>query len=203
MPVKDILSPGSCFEDRFVEDYDRLAQIAVDLKRLGYRLVLTQGVYDLIHRGHITYLEEAKKRGDVLVVGVDSDALARSRKGPTRPIVPLDERLRVLVSLRSVDVVTVINGYGEGHRDIVEVVKPDVLIVSETTTDIAPERMAFFNEHCGRVEKLPPQAQVSTTGRIRDIMADGAVEHLKKLHEGLGEMIAALAVREGVGNGSN
>ena len=192
MSVKAILGLLSSFEDRFISSFDELAEVVTSLKGMGYCIVLTQGVYDLLHLGHIKYLEAAKACGDILVVGIDSDAWARSRKGPTRPIVPQDERMQMLVALRSVDIVTIIDGYGEGYRDLVEVIKPDVLIISETTSDIPPERMEFFQRNSGEVKKLPPQATVSTTGRIRNLMVDGAVEHLRKLHQSLGETLAQL-----------
>lgn len=199
MSVKSILDLLSSFEDRYIPSFDDLAAVVSDLKRMGYRIVLTQGVYDLLHLGHIKYLEAAKACADILVVGIDSDAWARSRKGPTRPIVPQDERLQMLVSLRSVDIVTVIDGYGEGYRDLIEVIRPDVLIISETTSDISEDRMEFFRQNSGEVKKLPPQATVSTTGRIRNLMVDGAVEHLRGIHQSLGETISALEKGKGGG----
>jgi rfaE bifunctional protein nucleotidyltransferase chain/domain len=199
MSVKSILGLLVSFEDRYISSFDDLAATVADLKRMGYKIALTQGVYDLLHLGHIKYLEAAKACADILVVGIDSDAWARSRKGPTRPIVPQDERLQMLVSLRSVDIVTVIEGYGAGYRDLIEVIQPDVLIISETTSDISEDRMEFFRQNAGEVRKLPPQATVSTTGRIRNLVVDGAVEHLRQLHQSLGETIAALEKGKGGG----
>lgn len=73
----------------------------------GMRLVLTNGVFDLLHRGHVEYLEQARALGDVLVVGVNSDASTRAIKGPQRPLTPADDRAAVLAALRCVDYVTI------------------------------------------------------------------------------------------------
>src|SRR5581483_4103234 len=93
--------------DRFLPSHTALARTVEDLKQQGHKIVLTQGVYDLIHEGHARYLQAAKAHGDVLIVGVDSDELTRLRKGPNRPIVPEQERINMLLHLRHVDIVTV------------------------------------------------------------------------------------------------
>lgn len=142
-------------------------------KQMGYRVVLTQGVYDLIHEGHAAYLEAAKSHGDILIVGVDSDELTRLRKGPERPIVPQKERLKMLVHLRSVDIVTL----REAHHDIgdlIRIVAPDVLIVSKSTTDFTPDMAKEYESVCGEVISLPPQATTTTSARIRNLTIEGA-----------------------------
>jgi len=105
--IKNILSAGVNLKDRFIPNLAELRRITDDLKRMGYRIVLTQGVYDMIHEGHAKYLEKALSYGDILVVGVDSDELTRLRKGPNRPIVPQKERLQMLAHLRHVSILTV------------------------------------------------------------------------------------------------
>lgn len=192
MNLKEILGNSSNLSDRLILDHKELAKLITILKELGYRVVMTQGVYDLLHLGHIKYLEEARAHGDLLAVAIDSDRLARERKGPTRPIVPQDERLQILASLRCVDILTVTDGRERDPVDLVEVVQPDILIVSETTQDIPSERMEFFAQHAGQVVTLPAQAITTTTGRISQIMRDGAVEHLKVIWEQIGNLIVAL-----------
>ncbi len=171
--VKDILKPESNIKNRFIPDYKELEKIVENLRKSGYRIVLTQGVYDLIHEGHARYLEAAKAQGDILIVGVDSDALARKRKGPNRPIVPHKERLNMLSHLRSVDILT-LREVHHGINEVIEVVKPDVFIVSQTTKDFAKKRLQECKKYCGKIITLPPQAESTTTGRIRTLTIEGA-----------------------------
>ena len=84
-----------------------LIQIVKDLKAKKKRIVFTNGCFDLLHVGHVRYLEEAKVLGDVLIVGVNSDASVRKLKGPKRPILPEKERTEILSGLGCVDYVTV------------------------------------------------------------------------------------------------
>ena len=132
--VKNILSAGSNLNDRFIPDYKELKEVVEDLKKMGYRIVLTQGVYDMIHEGHARYLEQALSYGDILIVGVDSDELTRKRKGPTRPIVPQAERLQMLAHLRSVGILT-LREVKHGMSKLIETVRPDVLVTSSSTSD--------------------------------------------------------------------
>ncbi len=86
---------------------DRACKKVDEWKRQGKKVVFTNGCFDLLHPGHTRYLAEAKKRGDVLVVAINSDRSTRSLKGPGRPIVPEAERAEMLAALESVDLVTV------------------------------------------------------------------------------------------------
>lgn len=160
--------------NRFIPDHKTLEALVEQLKKDGLKIVLTQGVYDLIHEGHARYLEAAKSHGDVLVVGVDSDELTKMRKGPNRPIVPEQERVNMLLHLRHVDVVTI----REARHDIgelIRLVRPDVLVTSSSTEDFKADLASGkYNEFCGNVVVLPPQATTSTTARIRNITIEGA-----------------------------
>jgi rfaE bifunctional protein nucleotidyltransferase chain/domain len=162
------------FASRFVPDHAELKKLTDEFKKEGLKVVLTQGVYDLLHEGHALYLEMAKSYGDVLVVGVDSDELTRLRKGPNRPIVPQDERVKMLIHLRHVDVVTL----REAHHDIgelIRLVRPDVLITSTSTEDFKKDLgKGTYDEYCGEIVVLPPQAATSTTARIRNLTIEGA-----------------------------
>lgn len=171
--IKHILSPGSNLNNRFVKDYKDLEKMVQTFKEMGYKVVLTQGVYDLIHEGHAAYLEAAKSLGDVLIVGVDSDELTRKRKGPDRPIVPQEERLKMLVHLRHVDIVTL----REVHHqigDLIKIVRPDVLVVSKSTTDFTRSMAQEYDGVCGEIVTLPPQATTTTSARIRNLTIEGA-----------------------------
>ena len=88
-----------------IKGREELAQIIEGLKKERKRIVFTNGCFDLLHAGHVTYLEEARGFGDVLVVGVNSDSSVRRIKGSGRPIVPLEQRMAVLAALEAVDYV--------------------------------------------------------------------------------------------------
>jgi rfaE bifunctional protein nucleotidyltransferase chain/domain len=160
--------------NRFIPDHKKLESLIAELKNNGTKVVLTQGVYDLLHEGHARYLEAAKSYGDMLVVGVDSDELTKMRKGPNRPIVPQDERVNMLLHLRHVDMVTI----REANQDIgelIRLIKPDVLITSSSTQDFKKDLgEGKYNAYCGEIVVLPPQATTTTTGRIRNLTIEGA-----------------------------
>jgi D-beta-D-heptose 7-phosphate kinase/D-beta-D-heptose 1-phosphate adenosyltransferase len=100
-----------------------------DLEKLegdGKRVVFTNGCFDLLHVGHLRYLEEAKSLGDILVVGVNSDRSVRELKGPRRPILPLAERMEILSGLECVDYVT---SFEEATPlELITLLKPRVLV---------------------------------------------------------------------------
>jgi len=93
-------------KDKVVTDRKSLAAILAGLRASGKAVVLTNGVFDLLHVGHTRCLEDARSRGDILVVAINSDASAEALKGKGHPIVPADERMEVLAALSFVDYVT-------------------------------------------------------------------------------------------------
>jgi len=101
-------------KDKVVTDRKSLAMILAGLKASGKTVVLTNGVFDLMHVGHTRCLEDARSRGDILVVAVNSDDSAAALKGKGHPLVPADERMEVLAALSFVDYVT---GFGEATAD--------------------------------------------------------------------------------------
>lgn len=181
--IKNILDPLAEFETRFIPDLEELKEIVRDFKQFGYKVVLTQGVYDLIHEGHGKYLENARLQGDVLIVGVDTDELTRERKGSNRPIVPENERLRMLTFLRSVDIVTLRTSEAVA-KDIDylhKALRPDVFIMSHSTKDFPVAKKVEVEKYVKRVEIFEPQAETSTSARIRHLMIDGVVELKERL----------------------
>jgi rfaE bifunctional protein nucleotidyltransferase chain/domain len=180
--VKNILSGGLRFEDRYISDRILLESVVKTLKEAGYHIVLTQGVYDLFHVGHKRYLEAAKAHGDILIVGVDTDELTRIRKGPNRPFDNLDDRLEILASLRTVDIVTTRN-HSEHIYDLIKSVKPDVLIMSQTTEDFKEKDRQNLLKYCGKIMVLPAQASTSTSAKLRRMMVDGAEQLAVKITE--------------------
>jgi D-beta-D-heptose 7-phosphate kinase/D-beta-D-heptose 1-phosphate adenosyltransferase len=158
-------------DERYYEDFDALKAHLDVLRASGKKTVLTQGVYDMLHIGHAQYLEKAKSHGDVLIVGVDSDALTRKRKGDGRPIVPQEERIKMLLHLRHVDIV-VLRDIDRELEALIQTVSPDVYIASESTKDFTvDEKLAAC---CGAVHVLPPQSTTSTTARVRELSMQGA-----------------------------
>ena len=168
-----VFKSGSNSDERFIANFDRLKEVVQACKTVGLKVVLTQGVYDLIHEGHAKYLEMAKSHGDILIVGIDSDELTRQRKGKNRPIVPQRERIEMLAHLRHVDVV-VLRDVDHEIGDLIRLVKPDVLITSTSTKDFGEQLIKDYSEYCGEIKILQPQATTSTTARIRDLTIEGA-----------------------------
>jgi D-beta-D-heptose 7-phosphate kinase/D-beta-D-heptose 1-phosphate adenosyltransferase len=107
-------------------DLPAAVRYATDLRETGRRLVVTNGVFDLLHAGHVEYLAAARALGDALLVGVNSDASTRALKGPGRPLVPARDRAAVLLALRAVDAVVI---FGESTADrLIEALRPPVYV---------------------------------------------------------------------------
>jgi D-glycero-beta-D-manno-heptose 1-phosphate adenylyltransferase len=162
-----VLSPGVNFADRLVPSLEEMTRTVSHLKGLGYSIVLTSGSFDLIHLGHVKYLARAKELGDILVVGVDSDAKIRRRKGEDRPMVPEDERLELLAHQRPVDLI-----YLKQDEDprwgLIKAVEPDVLVLTADHS-YSPEQLAELGEVVGEVQVIERQASVTTSERIRQM----------------------------------
>lgn len=163
---KSIFGQTSNFNRRYISDYKKLAEIIYHCKGLGLRIVLTQGTYDMVHIGHARYFEEAKKHGDVLIIGVDSDEKVRARKGPERPVVPQEERLEMVAHLRPVDMV-VLKELKHPKWHLIKTVKPDVLIATKETYN--QKKLKDLKKYCGEVVVLDPQATTSTSAKIRKL----------------------------------
>src|SRR5215831_15360952 len=107
-------------------DADRLAAFVRSARAAGKRIVFTNGVFDILHPGHLRYLRAARRHGDVLIVGLNSDASVRRNKGANRPINPEAERAEVLEALECVDAVSIFDE--DTPADIIRRVQPDVLV---------------------------------------------------------------------------
>jgi rfaE bifunctional protein nucleotidyltransferase chain/domain len=146
------------------------AKAALDRWRdAGERIVFTNGVFDLLHRGHAEYLEDARALGDRLVVGVNGDASVRRLKGPSRPIVPAEERAEVVAALAAVDLVIVFDD--DTPEALIREVRPQVLVKGG---DWTPDRIVgreFVESLGGRVLSIPLREGLSTTGLVERIVA--------------------------------
>jgi D-beta-D-heptose 7-phosphate kinase/D-beta-D-heptose 1-phosphate adenosyltransferase len=185
-----IFGLGSNFKDRFIPDFKVLEKTIEHCKGLGIKIVLTQGTYDMVHIGHARYFEEAKKHGDLLVVGVDSDKKVKARKGPDRPIVPQEERLEMVTHLRAVDIVT-IKEHNAPRWHLIKTVKPDVLIITKETNDkYTKDEMKEIATYCGKVVILNPMATTSTSAKIRLLQLKIAEKFEKAIVPKLADMIS-------------
>ncbi len=166
------------FKDRWIKDDDVLKKFVENCRGLGLKIILTQGTYDMVHIGHARYFEAAKKHGQILIVGVDSDEKVRARKGPDRPVVPEAERLEMVTHLRSVDVV-----YLKPHKaprwNLIKVIRPDVLVATKET--YTKSDLRELKKYCKKVIVLEPQATTSTSAKIRLLQISTA----KKLEQSL------------------
>lgn len=145
-------------------------------RRSGRTVVFTNGCYDLVHAGHLHLLEAAAALGDVLVVGINTDASVRRLKGPARPILGFEERARLLAGLEVVDWVV---GFAEDTPEVlIREVAPDVLVKGG---DWTPDRIVgkdLVEGRGGRVVSVPLKPGSSTTelvARIREGRGSGAV----------------------------
>jgi len=150
-------------EDKVVSR-EELAQRAALWKANGERVVFTNGCFDLLHIGHITVLEQARRFGDRLIVAINSDASVQGLKGPTRPIVKETERARVLAALAAVDAVVVFSE--ETPLELIVAARPDVIVkggdYNVDTVVGAKEVMSWG----GQVKIVPTVEGFSTTGLI-------------------------------------
>ena len=107
-----------------IKDRSELVSVVTGLKEAGKKVVTCNGTFDILHKGHIGFLEEAKKQGEVLVVAINSDASAKKNKGPSRPVNAQDDRAAVLAGLGCVDYVTVFDE--ENPIALLDEIQPDV-----------------------------------------------------------------------------
>jgi len=143
------------------------AAFAEDLRRAGKRIVFTNGVFDLLHPGHVRYLQAARAEGDALIVGINSDASVRDYKGPGRPITPQAERAEILAALECVDAVAV---FDEETPDvIVRLVQPDVLVKGADWAADAIVGRDTVEARGGRVIRMPIEQGWSTSAIIERI----------------------------------
>ena len=162
-----ILSPDANFDARLVESLDELTRLVTHLKGLEMRIGVTSGSFDLIHLGHVKYLARAKELCDVLIVGVDSDAKIRHRKGDDRPMVPQQERLEMLAYQRPVDLIY-LKDEADERWSLIKAAEPDVLVLTEDHA-YSDGDLAELGGICGSIQVVPRQASVTTSERIRQM----------------------------------
>jgi D-beta-D-heptose 7-phosphate kinase/D-beta-D-heptose 1-phosphate adenosyltransferase len=147
---------------------EELIELIDGLKAKGKSIVFTNGCFDLLHVGHVRYLEEAKSLGGVLVVAINSDRSTTHLKGPSRPINSQQERAEVVAALACVDYVTIFDE-PDPHR-IISVLKPNVLVKGGDWTKETTVGRRIVESGGGRVVVIPYVEGVSTTGLVDRIL---------------------------------
>jgi D-beta-D-heptose 7-phosphate kinase/D-beta-D-heptose 1-phosphate adenosyltransferase len=151
-----------------IKTKEELRRIVEDLKKKGKRIVFTNGCFDLLHLGHIRYLEKAKSLGDILVVGVNSDRSVRNLKGPKRPILPQEERAEILSGLGCVDYITVFNE--QTPFELISSLQPHILVKGGDWTKETTVGKDVVERSGGEVVILPFEEGSSTSNLIETIL---------------------------------
>ncbi len=149
--------------------WEQLPAWRAALRAQGRKLVVTNGCFDLLHRGHVTYLEAARSQGDVLLVGVNDDASVRLIKGPHRPVNAEADRAAVLAALQSVDAVCVFTE--RNALRFLATVEPDVYVKGGdyTLETINQEERRLVEQLGGKIVVLPGVPGKSTTAVLDKI----------------------------------
>lgn len=146
---------------------DEAAAFAEQQRARGRRVVFTNGVFDILHPGHVRYLQQARALGDVLIVGLNADASVHRYKGPTRPINCESDRAEILAALECVDAVVI---FDEDTPDaIIKAIQPDVLVKGADWAEDAIVGRDTVEARGGRVVRVPVEQGFSTTAILEKI----------------------------------
>lgn len=169
-------------EQKYLESYYDLAKAVEGYKVQRKKVVATIGSFDVLHIGHLRYLSRARAQGDILVVGVDADHILKRLKGPSRPIIPGDERVEMLAYQACVDLISLIDDLddeGNWQYGLLKSVNPDVFVAEETSYSDC--QLADIEKYCGKVVVLPRQAEGTSTSLIIQSTLKGHSEDLHRL----------------------
>ncbi len=151
-----------------IKKRQELYRIIKTLKEKGKKIIFTNGCFDLLHLGHVRYLEEAKSLGDILVVGVNSDRSVRELKGPNRPILPERERAEIISGLGCVDYVTIFDELDP--LELISSLLPHVLVKGGDWTRESIVGREVVERAGGEVVVLPFVEGASTSNLIETIL---------------------------------
>ena len=149
-------------------DLEKLLEILNGERKKGKKVVFTNGCFDIIHAGHVDYLEKVKSLGDILVVGLNSDHSVKRIKGEKRPIIPQEMRAKVLSSLKPVDYVVIFEE--DTPAKLIEAIRPDVLVKGG---DWPLEKIVgrdYVESYRGKVLTIPFEYDISTSQIIEKII---------------------------------
>lgn len=177
-------------------------RLRAELDAHGKKLVFTNGCFDLLHAGHVRYLNEARALGDALVVGLNSDSSVRSLKGTGRPLNNQNDRAEVLSALRCVDAVVVFDG--ERATALIDAIRPHIYAKGGdyTVDSLNPEERAALREAECDIRILPLVPGRSTTATINKMAAEKAGDRLRIAILGSGEGSNLRAIIAAVKNGT-
>ncbi|NJP94126.1 D-glycero-beta-D-manno-heptose 1-phosphate adenylyltransferase [Nonomuraea sp. FMUSA5-5] len=153
-----------------VQTAERLAQLLDEHRRRGERVVFTNGCFDVLHRGHVTYLEQAGQLGDVLVVAVNSDASVARLKGPGRPVNSCEDRMSVLAALNDVDYVTEFDE--DTPERLIRMMRPELYVKGgDYTAEMLPEAplVRALGGEVRVLGYLPDRSTTAIIGRMRSL----------------------------------
>ena len=149
--------------------WDDAAALASSIQAQGGKVVFTNGVFDLLHPGHVRYLQAARALGDALIVAVNSDRSVRANKGPGRPINPQQERAEVLLALACVDAVVIFDE--ETPHAVISRIQPDILVKGADWAEDHIVGRDVVEARGGRVVRIQLAEGYSTTELIRRVKA--------------------------------
>ena len=141
----------------------------IKLKQEGKKVVFTNGCFDIIHAGHVHYLNQAKECGDILIVGLNSDRSVRSIKGAPRPLVPQEDRAYIIVSLKAVDYVTIFDE--DTPLQLIEYLEPHILVKGGDWSEDRVVGGRSVVEKGGHIQIIPFVEGKSTTNLIKKILS--------------------------------
>lgn len=151
--------------------HEGVSALVAAARAAGRRVVFTNGVFDLLHPGHVRYLQGARALGDLLIVGLNADESVRRTKGPQRPVNSQDERAEVLAALSSVDAVVIFNE--DTPANIISLVQPDILVKGADWPADQIVGRETVEARGGRVVRVPVEPGYSTTAIVERIRNAG------------------------------
>ncbi len=138
------------------------------IKQAGKSVAFTNGCFDILHAGHVTYLEEAKKAADVLVLALNSDSSIRAIKGEKRPLIPEAQRAQVVAALACVDYVTIFSE--DTPLELIRYLKPDILVKGGDWTEDQLAGGTDVKSWGGKILLIPVVPGISTTNIVAKIL---------------------------------
>jgi D-glycero-beta-D-manno-heptose 1-phosphate adenylyltransferase len=173
-------------ENKIASGYKELKEKVLAHKILGRKVVCTIGSWDMLHIGHVRYLNTAKKQGDVLIVGVDTDRGVKLYKGPLRPIIPENERMEMLSYQDCVDYVIPIDDIdkkGNWTYKLIKQIPIDVFVaVDDNSYTFA--QLKIIRKYCRRLFMVPRQAKkTSSTDIIQNVLKSHLTKDINELRK--------------------
>ena len=156
--------------ERKILSNEKITEKSAEFKKEGRKVIMVNGVFDLLHVGHIGFLRKAKAQGDILFVAVNSDLSVKSFKGDDKPIIPENERATMLASLFFVDYVTIFNE--SKALDIIKKIKPDLLVKGiRPDPKRLEEEIELVDANGWKIKRVIHNSTIST-GQIIDKIRD-------------------------------